>query len=86
MHAFGIIVLMVSVGGLMVSTIRFPSSKQPMNKLVMLLIVIGLALLAWLQMRFFVLFFLLYISVTLLINIGWQMGWRGLAPPRVFED
>ena len=76
-------VLMVAVGGLMVSTIRFPSSKQPMNKLVMLLIAVGIALLAWLQMRFFVLFFLLYISVTLLINIGWQLGWRGLAPPRV---
>lgn len=86
MHAIGIILLMVSVGGLMVSTIRFPSSKQPMNKLVMLLIVVGLGLLAWLQMRFFVLFFLLYISVTLLINIGWNMGWRGLAPPKVYED
>jgi CDP-diacylglycerol--serine O-phosphatidyltransferase len=77
---------MVSVGGLMVSTIRFPSSKQPMNKLVLLLIVIGIALLAWLQMRFFVLFFLLYISLTLLLNIGWKLGWRAVAPPRVFHD
>jgi CDP-diacylglycerol--serine O-phosphatidyltransferase len=86
LHAIGVIILMVSVGGLMVSTIRFPSSKQPMNKLVIALIVIGLALLAWLQMRFFVLFFLLYISVTLLINIGWKLGWRGLAPPKVYTD
>jgi CDP-diacylglycerol--serine O-phosphatidyltransferase len=48
--------------------------------------VLGLALLAWLQMRFFVLFFLLYISVTLLFNIGWQLGWRGVAPPKVYHD
>lgn len=85
-HSFMIMALMVGVGGLMVSTIRFPSSKQPMNKLVMALIVLGLALLAWLQMRFFVLFFLLYISVTLLFNIGWQLGWRGVAPPKVYHD
>jgi CDP-diacylglycerol--serine O-phosphatidyltransferase len=86
LHAMGIIALMVSVGGLMISTIRFPSSKQPMTKLLMVLIAIGIGLLVWLQMRFFVLFFLLYISVTMLINIGWKMGWRGLAPPRVYKD
>lgn len=86
LHAVGVIVLMVTVGGLMVSTIRFPSSKQPMTRLLMLVIAIGIGLLAWLQMRFFVLFFLLYISVTLLINIGWKLGWRGLPPPRVYKD
>ena len=47
---------------------------------------LGVALLAWLQMRFFVLFFVIYVSVTLLINIGWQLGWRGLPPPEVYED
>jgi CDP-diacylglycerol--serine O-phosphatidyltransferase len=43
-------------------------------------------LLALLQERFFVLFFLLYVCVTLLLNIGWKLGWRGVAPPKVFED
>jgi hypothetical protein len=42
------------VGTLMVSTMRFPSSKQPKNALVfVILIAVNLALLAWLQTRFF---------------------------------
>ena len=77
---------MVAVGTLMVSTVRFPSSKQPKSALLFVLMAAGVALLAWLQWRFFVLFFVLYISATLLINIGWQMGWRGLPAPEVFED
>jgi CDP-diacylglycerol--serine O-phosphatidyltransferase len=28
----------------------------------------------------------LYISATLLLNIAWQGGWRGIAPPKVYED
>ena len=81
-----VMLLMVGVGTLMVSTIRFPSSKQPKSTLLFVLMALGVALLAWLQMRFFVLFFLIYVSVTLLINLGWQMGWRGLPPPEVYED
>lgn len=86
LHAGLLILLVVTVGTLMVSTVRFPSSKQPKSTLLFVLMALGLALLAWLQWRFFVLFFVIYISATLLINIGWQMGWRGLPPPQVFED
>jgi CDP-diacylglycerol--serine O-phosphatidyltransferase len=78
--------LMVAVGTLMVSTIRFPSSKQPRNKFVFALIAINLVLLAWLQTKFFALFFVFYVSVTLLLNIAWQQGWRAVAPPIVYEE
>jgi CDP-diacylglycerol--serine O-phosphatidyltransferase len=86
LQGYLLMALMVAVGTLMVSTVRFPSSKQPRNKFVLLAIVVNLALLAWLQSRFFVLFFVLYVSATLLLNIGWRMGWRGIAPPEAFGD
>jgi CDP-diacylglycerol--serine O-phosphatidyltransferase len=83
--AFLVMALMIAVGTLMVSTLRFPSSKQP--KLVGILAVgVCLVLLAVLRTRFFVLFFVLYISAALLLNIAWAGGWRGIAPPRVYED
>jgi CDP-diacylglycerol--serine O-phosphatidyltransferase len=78
--------LMVAVGTLMVSTLRFPSSKQPKNNVVFALIAINLALLAWLQTKFFALFFVFYVSATLLLNIAWQQGWRGIPQPEVYED
>ncbi len=78
--------LVVAVGTLMVSTVRFPSSKHPKGKVMLGLLAVCAVLLALLQYRFFVLFFVLYISVTLLMNIGWQMGWRGVAPPEVYQD
>ena len=81
-----LIALVVAVGTLMVSTVRFPSSKQKRSPLLLALVVAAIALLAFLQWKFFVLFFLIYISVTLLMNIGWKMGWRGVEPPEVFED
>jgi CDP-diacylglycerol--serine O-phosphatidyltransferase len=78
--------LMVAVGTLMVSTVRFPSSKQPKSKFMFVALAVNLALLAWLQTRYFALFFVIYVSVTLLLNIAWQQGWRGVAPPIVYED
>ena len=78
--------LMVAVGALMVSTIRFPSSKHPRGKVMIGLLAVCAVLLALLQTRFFVLFFLLYVSATLLLNIAWKTGWSGVAPPRVYED
>jgi CDP-diacylglycerol--serine O-phosphatidyltransferase len=84
-RAFPVMALMVGVGTLMVSTVRFPSSKQP--KRVMLGgLAIGAVLLVLLQTRFFVLFFVLYISTTLLLNLAWRMGWKGIAPPVIYPD
>jgi CDP-diacylglycerol--serine O-phosphatidyltransferase len=85
-HAGLLIMLIVAVGTLMVSTVRFPSSKQPKSMLLLVLAIAAVALLVYLQWRFFVLFFTLYVSATLLMNIGWQMGWRGMPPPEVYED
>ncbi len=81
-----LIMLIVAVGTLMVSTVRFPSSKQPKSMLLLVLAIAAVALLVYLQWRFFVLFFTLYVSATLLMNIGWQLGWRGVPPPEVYED
>jgi CDP-diacylglycerol--serine O-phosphatidyltransferase len=81
-HAGLVMLLVVGVGALMVSTLRFPSSKQPKNIWLFLLIGINLALLAWLQTAFFALFFVIYVSVTLLVNIGWRFGWNLLARPQ----
>jgi CDP-diacylglycerol--serine O-phosphatidyltransferase len=53
---------------------------------VFIAIAVNLGLLAWLQTKFFALFFVFYVCVTLLLNIGWQQGWRGVAPPEVYED
>jgi CDP-diacylglycerol--serine O-phosphatidyltransferase len=85
-RAFLVMLLMVAVGALMVSTIRFPSSKQPKSKAVFVALGVCVLLLVLLQTRFFALFFVLYISATLLLNIAWQSGWRGVAPPKVYED
>jgi CDP-diacylglycerol--serine O-phosphatidyltransferase len=85
-QCFAIMALRVGVGTLMVSTIRFPSSKYPSGKLMIALLAVCAVLLALLQTRFFVLFFLLYVCATLLLNIAWRTGWQGIAPPRVYED
>jgi CDP-diacylglycerol--serine O-phosphatidyltransferase len=81
-----LVALMLAVGTLMVSTIRFPSSKQPKNAAVLVGLGVCLVLLALLRTRFFALFFVMYISATLLLNIAWHRGWRGIAPPKVYED
>jgi CDP-diacylglycerol---serine O-phosphatidyltransferase len=84
-QAFLVMALMVGVGTLMVSTVRFPSSKQ--SKQVMLAgLAIAAVLLVLLQARFFVLFFVLYVSATLLLNIAWRLRWKGIPPPLVYKD
>ncbi|MFC5551847.1 CDP-diacylglycerol--serine O-phosphatidyltransferase [Massilia aerilata] len=85
-RAFLVMLLMVAVGALMVSTIRFPSSKQPKSKAVFVALGVCVLLLVLLRTRFFALFFVLYISATLLLNLAWQGGWRGVEPPKVYED
>src|SRR5471032_1932059 len=52
LQAWLVMLLMVGVGTLMVSTVRFPSSKQPKNKWLLLVLALNLALLAWLQTRY----------------------------------
>lgn len=84
--AFLVMLLMVAVGTLMVSTIRFPSSKQPKSKAMFVALGIGVVLLALLQTRFFALFFVFYISATLLLNIAWRGGWTKVPPPKVYDD
>ncbi|PQO91848.1 CDP-diacylglycerol--serine O-phosphatidyltransferase [Massilia phosphatilytica] len=84
--AFLVMLLMVAVGTLMVSTIRFPSSKQPKSKAALVALVVCIVLLALLRSRFFALFFVFYISATLLLNIAWQSGWTKIAPPKVYDD
>jgi len=84
-QAFMVMALMIAVGTLMVSTVRFPSSKQSKNTM-LVGVAIGLVLLALLQSRFFALFFVFYISATLLLNIAWKGGWTKIAPPRVYDD
>jgi CDP-diacylglycerol--serine O-phosphatidyltransferase len=84
--AFAVMALMVAIGTLMVSTVRFPSSKQRLGKGILALIGVAVVLLVILQTRFFVLFFLLYICATLLLNLAWRSGWRGVAPPLVYAD
>jgi CDP-diacylglycerol--serine O-phosphatidyltransferase len=47
---------------------------------------VNLALLAWLQTRYFVLFFVVYVSLTLLLNLAWMQGFSKIPPPEIFED
>jgi CDP-diacylglycerol--serine O-phosphatidyltransferase len=84
--AFLVMLLMVAVGALMVSTLRFPSSKQPKSKAVFAAIGVCVVLMVLLQTRFFALFFVVYIAAALLLNIAWHGGWTGIAPPKVYED
>jgi CDP-diacylglycerol--serine O-phosphatidyltransferase len=84
--AFLVMLLMVVVGTLMVSTIRFPSSKQPKSKGVFVALAVCVLLLAVLRTRFFALFFVFYIGATLLLNIAWRGGWTKVAPPKVYDD
>ncbi len=74
------------VGLLMVSTIRFSSFKKKATSLrsvmvTYLSVTILLALLVLFQQRFFVGFFAAYIALTLLMNLAWKVGWRGVEPP-----
>jgi len=84
--AFLVMLLMVAVGALMVSTLRFPSSKQPKSKAVFVALGVGVLLMALLQTRFFALFFVLYIGVAVLLNLAWRSGWTKIPRPRVYED
>jgi CDP-diacylglycerol--serine O-phosphatidyltransferase len=81
-----LVLLLVGVGSLMVSTVRFPSSKQKLGAAMLVLLAVMLGLLAWLQTTFFAVFFALYIVATLALNLAWRTGWKGVAPPAVYND
>lgn len=85
-HAILVVLLLFVVGTLMVSTVRFPSSKQKKGWGALVLLVVNLGLLAWLQAAYFVLFFVVYIAFTLALNLAWKRGWKGIAPPVVYDE
>ena len=85
-HSYLLMLLLVGVGSLMVSTLRFPSSKQKKSVAALLLLAVAIGLLVWLKTAFFALFFAVYIGVTLALNLAWHWGWRGIPLPLRFDD
>jgi CDP-diacylglycerol--serine O-phosphatidyltransferase len=81
-----VVALLFVVGTLMVSTVRFPSSKQKKSWTALVVLLINLGLLAWLQAAYFVLFFAFYIALTLALNAAWKTGWSGVTPPVIYQD
>jgi CDP-diacylglycerol--serine O-phosphatidyltransferase len=81
-----VVALLFVVGTLMVSTVRFPSSKQKKSWTALVVLLVNLGLLAWLQAAYFVLFFAFYIALTLALNAAWKTGWTGVAPPVIYQD
>jgi CDP-diacylglycerol---serine O-phosphatidyltransferase len=71
---------------LMVSGVRFPSFKKRSHQphashWTTLGLLVMLSVLVILRERFFLPFFALYLLVTLVLNAGWKLGWRGVEPP-----
>src|SRR5476649_1570325 len=85
-HGAWLALLLFGVGSLMVSTLRFPSSKQQKSWPALALLLVNVGLLAWLRTSYFALFFALYIGATLVLNLAWLRGWRGIAPPLIYQD
>lgn len=86
LHGWLVVVLLFAVGGLMVSTIRFPSSKQKKSAAALVLLLVNVGLLVWLRFYYFVLFFVVYIAFTLALNFAWKRGWKGIPPPLVYKE
>ncbi|UGQ49327.1 CDP-diacylglycerol--serine O-phosphatidyltransferase [Massilia endophytica] len=86
LHGYLIVLLLFVVGSLMVSTIRFPSSKQKKSAAAFVVLALNIGLLVWLGYYYFVLFFLVYIVGTVALNLAWRSGWRGIAPPKTYDD
>lgn len=86
LHGYLVVLMLFMVGSLMVSTIRFPSSKQKKSAAALLVLALNIGLLAWLGYYYFVLFFVVYIAGTLALNLAWRAGWRGIAPPFTYDD
>ena len=74
------------VGVLMVSAVRFPSFKKRSHhphsgQWTTIAVLCVLSLLVILRQNFFLPFCTVYLVVTLAMNIGWKLGWRGIEPP-----
>jgi len=85
-HAYLFAMEIFVVGLLMVSTLRFPSFKKPPNspggRLWRTVTFVGMmSLLLIFQAKFLVSFFATYTLASLLVNLGWRLGWRGILPP-----
>ncbi|WP_232429745.1 MULTISPECIES: CDP-diacylglycerol--serine O-phosphatidyltransferase [unclassified Janthinobacterium] len=85
-QGYWLVLLLFGVGSLMVSTLRFPSSKQKKSLVALLVLLLNVGLLVWLTTSFFVWFFAAYITLTVALNLAWYLGWRGIAPPEVYPD
>lgn len=90
-HAYFLAGELFLVGLLMVSTVRFPNfKKKPKNPhAVMWMTVTLVAILSLLiifKQRFFIGFLAVYILMGLSLNLAWVLGWRGVEPPRHFDD
>ncbi|MDC8758149.1 CDP-diacylglycerol--serine O-phosphatidyltransferase [Janthinobacterium fluminis] len=86
LQGYLLVALLFGVGSLMVSTLRFPSSKQEKSVAALLVLLLNVGLLLWLTTSFFVLFFAVYVALTVALNLAWYLGWRGIAPPAVYSD
>jgi CDP-diacylglycerol--serine O-phosphatidyltransferase len=87
-HAYVFAVELFTVGVLMVSSVRFPSFKKRSHHphsihWTTLGVLAMLSLLVILRENFFLPFCALYLLITLAMNIGWKLGWRGVEPPLV---
>jgi CDP-diacylglycerol--serine O-phosphatidyltransferase len=74
------------VGVLMVSSVRFPSFKKRSHHphaahWTTLAVLCMLSLLVILRENFFLPFCALYLLITLVMNLAWRIGWRGVEPP-----
>ncbi|WP_317202120.1 CDP-diacylglycerol--serine O-phosphatidyltransferase [Janthinobacterium sp.] len=85
-QGYFLVALLFGMGSLMVSTLRFPSSKQKKSVAALLVLLLSIGMLAWLKTSFFAYFFAVYVLGTLALNLAWHLGWRGIAPPIVYPD
>ena len=86
LHAYLFAAELFLVGLLLVSTVRFPSFKKASHHprsihWTTLAFLVILSLMIIFKERFFVGFFAAYILGTLLLNLAWKLGWRGVEPP-----
>lgn len=90
-HAYLFAFELFVVGALMVSTIRFPSfKKKPGGPKAMTSSLAAVALLLSLLIifreRFLVGFLGAFVAASILMNLAWKLGWRGVQPPKDGEE